>query len=176
MTSRRFKAIIKRMHLSRIAGPEDLLGCSPTEVLALENRYGVGLPIAYRQYLELMGHKSGRLFTHDHQAVFYANVLAQTSAFRNQIDNEANSFDTTPPVSFVLPRDALIIAARLWGAWAFIRCNAGDDLPVWMVCDGEWSVHQIHASVYDWIEAWCAEAEKAIASGYFDQNPNGTTP
>jgi hypothetical protein len=84
MDEDRFARLLRRLEASRVAGTADLVGCTPGEVEALEARYGIRLPLAYRRYLEVIGQRSGRLFTCDHAAVFYPHVLAMTAEQRQQ--------------------------------------------------------------------------------------------
>jgi len=174
-----FDRLLDRMAKSKVAGKTDLLGCNSREINELEQRYGIELPLSYRRYLELMGHRSGRLFTSDHMAVFYSYVLEMTDEVRTRRispGKELYAGDTRAPESFKLPPDAILIAGRLDAAWQFIRCTDGDDSPVWYFDENEWLIKQSDASVLDWLNCWCGIAEEAIKSGYFLQNPSGTTP
>jgi hypothetical protein len=73
MDEDRFARLLHRLEASCVAVPADLVGCTPGEIEALEARYWVQLPQAYRRYLEVMGHRSGWLFACDHAAAFYLN-------------------------------------------------------------------------------------------------------
>lgn len=172
----RFQRLLQRMERSGVASLSQLVGCSEQEVAALEARYRLHLPEAYRVYLRVMGHNSGRLFTCDHMAVFYRYVLEMTAEQR-QIWAESNAEDGSgPPPSFDFPADGLLIAGRLGDQFEFIRCHGEDDSPVWYFNDWDWQVRESKPSVFAWLETWCEEAERAIASGYFNRFPGGTTP
>ncbi|MBO0700393.1 MAG: SMI1/KNR4 family protein [Zavarzinella sp.] len=176
MDEDRFARFLRRLEASRVAAPANLVGCTPAEIEALEARYGVRLPRVYRRYLEVMGHRSGRLFTCDHAAVFYPHVLAMTEEQRG-LWAEAKAEDGSgPPPEFDLPADALLILSRLGEQFEFIRCGGQDDSPVWYFNTWEWRVRESAPTVLAWLESWCVEAERAIASGYFDVYPDGTTP
>ncbi len=175
MDFERFKRLLQRMEESHVATLSQLVGCSEQEVTALEARYGLRLPESYTLYLRVMGHKSGRLFTCDHMAVFYRHVLEMTAEQRQSwADCEAEDSSRSP--AFHLPVDALIIASRLGDQFEFIKCNGQDDSPVWYFNTWEWDVRESHPSILAWLECWCGEAESAMASGYFDMFPEGTTP
>jgi hypothetical protein len=176
MDEGRFARLLRRLEASRVAAPADLVGCTPGEIAALEARYGARLPRAYRRYLEVMGHRSGRLFTCDHAAVFYPYVLAMTAEMRQQWAEAQAEDGSGPPPEFELPGDALLIYGRLGEQFEFIRCGRQDDSPVWYFNTWGWQVRQTESSVLAWLESWCGEAEGAIASGYFDLYPEGTTP
>ncbi len=172
----RFRRLLQRMERSNVASPSQLTGCSEQEVAALEARYGLRLPEIYTLYLRVMGHKSGRLFTCDHMAVFYRHVLTMTADER-QSWAECNAEDGSgPPPAFALPADALLIAGRLGDQFQFIRCHGQEDSPVWYFNTWEWQVRESDPSVLAWLETWCGESERAIAEGYFDLYPEGTTP
>jgi len=176
MDEDRFARLLRRLGASRVAAPAELVGCTAGEIAALEARYGVRLPRAYRRYLEVMGHRSGRLFTCDHAAVFYPNVLAMTAEKRHQWAQAQAEDGSGPPPEFELPVDALLIYGRLGEQFEFISCGGQDDSPVWYFNTCDWQVRQTESSVLAWLESWCTEAERAIASGYFDVYPAGTTP
>jgi hypothetical protein len=172
----RFDRLLQRMERSDIATISDLVGCSEEEVAALEARYGLQLPQTYFLYLRVMGHRSGRLFTCDHMAVFYPYVLKMTAEQRRMWAECQAEDGGGPPGSFELPPDALLIAGRLGDQFEFIRCAGQEDSPVWYFNCWEWQVKESHPSLFTWLECWCEEAEWAIASGYYDLFPEGTTP
>lgn len=176
MDFERFKRLLQRMEESDVATLSQLVGCSEQEVAALEARYGLRLPESYTLYLRMMGHKSGRLFTCDHMAVFYRDVLEMTAEERLMWAECQSEDGSGPPPEFHLPADALLIASRLGDQFQFLRCNGQDDSPVWYFNIWEWQMQESHPSVIAWLECWCVEAENAIASGYFDVYPEGTTP
>jgi hypothetical protein len=172
----RFQRLLQRMERSGVASSSQFVGCSEQEINALEARYGLRLPQTYMHYLRVMGHRSGRLFTCDHTAVFYPCVLEMTAEQRRSWA-ECNADDGSgPPPEFELPRDALLIAGRLGDQFEYIRCSGQEDSPVWYFNTWEWQVQEFHPSVLAWLETWCGESEQAIASGYFDLYPDGTTP
>jgi hypothetical protein len=172
----RFSRLLKRMEQSNVASAAELVGCSKQEVERLEARYGIRLPQSFALYLRMMGHKSGRLFTCDHMAVFYKHVLEMTADERQTWEECRVEFGGGPPPQFELPADALLIAGRLGDQFQFIRCTDPKDSPVWYFNNWEWQVRQTDASVVAWLEGWCEEAEQAIAQGYFDDHPEGTRP
>jgi hypothetical protein len=172
----RFRRLLQRLERSNVAAPAQLVGCSEPEVAALEARYGLRLPQTYTLYLRVMGHKSGRLFTCDHMAVFYRYVLDMTADERRLWAESQAEDGSGPPPEFELPADALLIAGRLGDQFGYIRCGGQDDSPVWYFNTWEWQVRELHSSVLAWLECWCEEAERAIARGYFDIYPEGTTP
>ena len=57
-----------------------------------------------------------------------------------------------------------------------IWCGGQEDSAVWYLNTWQWQVRENQPSVLAWLETWCAEAERAIASGYFDEHLEGTPP
>jgi hypothetical protein len=174
----RFAQLLRRMNDSGVASSGQLFGCTSSEIAAIEEQYALRLPRTYRRYLEVMGHGSGKLFTHDHMAVTYPYVLAMT---RDQQQLWAKwrgeqGRHPPPPPGFEFPADALLIAGRLGEQFQFVRCNGQDDVPVWYLNNYRWQTRENHTSVLEWLECWCEQAEDAIARGYFDRYPEGTTP
>src|SRR5262245_47702847 len=119
------------MERSGVASLSQLVGCSNEEVAALEVRYGLRLPKSYALYLQVMGHKSGRLFTCDHMAVYYHDVLEMTARQQQMWAERRVDDGSGPPPEYNLAPDALLIASRLGDQFEFIRCHGQDDSPVW---------------------------------------------
>ncbi|WP_439622547.1 SMI1/KNR4 family protein [Gemmata sp.] len=178
MDDARYDQLLRRMERSGVATPEQLVGCCASEIAALEATYSLKLPRSYRRYLEVMGHSSGKLFTHDHMAVTYPYVLEMTREEHQRWARwrEERGRHTAPPPEFEFPADGLLIAGRLGEQFNFIRCSGQEDAPVWYLHNYRWQMRETDASVLGWLEGWCKEAEDAIASGYFYYAPEGTTP
>lgn len=176
MDFERFRRLLARLERSGVASLPQLVGCSEQEITILETKYGVQLPQSYKLYLRVMGHRSGRLFTCDHMAVFYRHVLVMTADVRECWAEDNAEDGSGPPPGFAFPADALLIGGRLGDQFWFIRCDGQDDSAVWYFNTWEWEVLEFETSVLGWLETWCGEAEQAIANGYFDLYPDGTTP
>ena len=166
----RFELLLERLASAGVASSNDLEGCSPAEIEQLKSRFSVTLPATYRWYLTTMGKRSGRLFTHDHMAVYYPHVLRMTAEYREETADFPN--DT----SVDLPVDALIIAGRLGDQFQFIRCNNLEDSPVWYFNVLDNQIAESNPSIIFWLHSFCDQAEQAIKNGYFDAYPNGTSP
>jgi hypothetical protein len=170
MDEDRFRQLRRRLEAGRVIRWWQWRGCSKGEIAALEQRYGVHVPATYRAYLGTMGHGAGRLFTHDHLAVTLDHVLPMTDRVRARMAAEG--------AAHPLPGDSLVILGRLDAYFQFIRCADTDDSSVWALDESGWQADgtPVHASVLDWLEFWCGEAESAIREGYFNWLPGGTRP
>lgn len=161
--------ILGRMRDVGIVRDEDLKGCSPDEILALEEKYGLALPASYREYLACMGKCSGLLFRSDHLAASYEHVLNLTQEVR---DAEFAEHAIGP----LLPDDSLVICGRLFEQFEYIRCNDPRDSAVWYFNEAELDSRYEYDSVIEWLAEICREAESAVYSGYFQKHPGGTSP
>lgn len=141
---------------SGVTRSQPLAGCSDAEILALESKYDITLPTAYRRFLELMGHHAGGLGDQPTE-LLYPRVLMHTQHERDTIkrcnEQERADFEyhqSILPIRRFLnrvgiarepetptlrksdfPMDALVIYMEcgLPEFWA-IRCNSSTDTPV----------------------------------------------
>jgi len=158
--------ILARMYASKIATEQEIKGCSEDEIALLERKCKVILPKSYREYLQVMGHESGRLFTSDHMAVQYEYVVNMTQDFSPYGQG----------AGMKLPDSSILIADRLGEYYNLIKCDSAEDSAVWSFSSIDWEIRKTYGSVYEWLDAWCTMAETAVNSGYFDLYPKGTTP
>lgn len=165
-----FESFVARIIETGVATTASLIGCTDSEIAALESKYRVTLPATYRAYLAQMGKKSGRLLTHDHYAATYTHVIEMTAQCREDRDE---SPDLKLPD---LPTDALVIVGRLGEQFLMIRCTNTYDSPVWHFSEYDGEVRQCYQSVLDWLNSLVDEAVTATKNGYYDMYPNGTRP
>lgn len=165
-----FATFVEELRRERVA--TELRGCSADEVQKLEQALRCTLPLAYRLYLETMGHSAGRLFTHDHLAVTYEHLLTLPEELE---DAMTDSFESSSS-RFHLPERACVICGRLGEQFYFIRCDHPEDTPVFHVNTSSQKPERAYPSVLAWLRDQKAQAVEAIQAGYFDKYPNGTTP
>jgi len=170
LEQQRFDQLLLRLKANKVTRWWERRGCSSSDIRALEDHYAISLPTAYRWYLTTLGHRSGRLFRHDHLAVDLGHVLHMTEHVRKRMAQDGAESQ--------LPDNALVILGRLGAYFQFIRCDNGTDSPVWELHEDDWllSADPIHQSTIEWLEFWTAEAESAIRTGYFRWLPGGTSP
>jgi SMI1 / KNR4 family (SUKH-1) len=171
MDSSNVLQLLERMKSANIADESNLIGCTDEETDSLEKKYDIELPHMYKAYLQAMGRRSGLLFRSDHIASDYSSVFSMTSDLKQEWENPTHS----PPSRFTLPSNALVIAGRLGEQFEFIRCVDEGDTPVVYFNTWEWEVRESHPSILAWLESWCDEAIRAMESGYFNDNPHGTS-
>src|SRR5438876_6629617 len=116
-------------HLRETSVARELRGCTAAEVRFVEEKFGCTLPLAYKLYLETMGHSAGRLFTHDHLAVTFEYVMK----LRDVLDEAMAEPPQAGTPQFRLPQHALVIAGRLGDQFLYILCDQPDDSAVFYV-------------------------------------------
>ena len=161
MKNERFDALLLRLERTEVALPSDLTGCSPSEISAVEARYGLRLPATYRRFLQAMGHRCGWLFGGEQVVVDYEAILTLTQESRSSLSSE------DPELAAQIPPDAFFVLTSGDDADFFIRCGEGDDPPVYALNTAERSIEEAYASVTEWLEGACEYAEECLADGYF---------
>jgi hypothetical protein len=158
-----FEALLAQLAAQGVTSAKEMAGCTAAEIRRLERRYAVALPATYSRFLKRMGHKSGRLFSHDWVHADYPYVLEGTAEVRAQLVEEARSYE--------LPADAIVVLGRDGEQYNFIRCGRADDSPVWALDLGALRVRprQFRVSVVGWLRAWAKEAAEAAASGWYER-------
>jgi hypothetical protein len=104
---------------AQVAG--QALGCTEQEIEALEARFSLRLPSAYREYLQWIGREAGAFMRG--MPCFYPEILeAQEKA------KELLQRDHAP---LPLPEDALVTAFFPDQSFTFIRCSEGENPPLY---------------------------------------------
>ena len=161
MNEDRFNAFLQRLERGEVALPGDLGGCSSAEIAAIEERYGLRLPTAYRRFLEAMGHRCGWLFVAEQVLVHSEVILRLTEEVRDSLSSQS------PDLAAKIPPDALFILASGDDVDFFIRCGEGEDPPVYALNTAEQSIEIAYSSVMEWLEGACDYAEESMEEGYF---------
>jgi len=145
----KMEAFLAEVQAEGLVRSDQLRGCSADEIVALEAKYAVSLPTAYRLYLEAMGHDAGDRHSYNclsyHCLSSYSDVLDLTANKRESIavwkagiaheredDAAYPAFGTLPVDTFDLPQNALIISQGRDADYLFhyIECSGGEDSPV----------------------------------------------
>ncbi len=167
MFFRKIEQFLQYAEETGVISPNTTVGCTESEIAAIETKYNIAIPHAYRSYLSTMGHHSGRLFSHDHMIVSYQFILDATAEVPDELQREYP--DEYPTIVHALPKDALIIASRLAENYWFIVCNHEQDSPVYHFHDTGAEYTQVEESFVEWLYWWVLEAVRAIESGYYER-------
>ena len=160
---RSIEQFVEHGELTGIVGTFSRKGCSSAEIEALEQKYAITLPHSYRHFLSVMGHNSGRVFSHDHMQVNYSYVVDATNELPREIAEEY------PDIDNPLSPDALVIASRLGACHWYIMCNDLNDSPIWTLQEPHFEPTLVEDSVVEWLFWWATEAAMAIESGYYER-------
>lgn len=112
---------------SGLATPNEVRGCTDSEIAGIEQRIGHGLPAAYREFLVWMGHGAGDLF--EGSNAFYQH-LPSLLASAQELLQENNIL--TP-----MPNDAFVFFMHQGYQCMFFRLAEGENPPVYYYGEGE---------------------------------------
>lgn len=137
--------LVPNLHENAIALPGEIKGCKPDEVESLSRRFGP-LPKSYRDFLMLVGHKSGRLVDRK-MMVIHAEDLGQIDR-RSRVRIFQNARAEDDPV----PKDAIFIAAQREEAFWFILSGNREDSPVFRFDAATGKVTSAGVSLWAWVQ------------------------
>jgi hypothetical protein len=126
-----------------IAKPDEILGCTPEEILELQQHQGIAfLPELYREFLEKMGKGAG-LFL-QHLECFYPELLhlkdevkTELLHLKDEVKTELLQPDLT---TFKLPDDAFVYMTNQgYEFFYFLTHNQDDDPTIYHYIEGNGS-------------------------------------
>ena len=121
-----------RLVTNCIAAVADMHGFSPREVEEFERLAGKPLPLAYRQFLEAVGHGAGTFL--QGTSVFYGQVTALTDA-QGRTDT-ARDLLAKNGFEGQLPDDAFVFYLHQEYEFGYFRIGEGDNPPVYQYWEG----------------------------------------
>jgi hypothetical protein len=145
---------------SGIAEEKDLEGASVPEINELEEQYGK-LPTAYREILQLIGKKAGRLID-DSEFRFYIDQLDVLNIKVHEYRNEA--IEEGEKVAD-LPGNAFFISSRGFDNPCFILLGESEDSSVYIYRDEDEKIETLHDSIWDWLEEFIRDSKGLIDKG-----------
>ena len=140
--------IVKRIAASPRATAGGIAGCSLDEIAALEDRYAVRLPQAYKDVLQAIGRRADGLFDREELDVHHDQLMTLTE---RAIDIAAHEGVAA------FPANAFVIRGRYLEQFEFILCDGGDDAPVHYWNSDEDAPVEVFPSIRAWLEAICAD-------------------
>ncbi|WP_420126183.1 SMI1/KNR4 family protein [Longimicrobium sp.] len=143
---------------SGIAAREDLVGCSPEEIAALEQRYGV-LPDSYRQILALIGHRAGQLVDRAEFWIYVDQIERIPERIQGFLDVVRAEGGEVPDI----PPNAFFISARYGEFPHYVLTGGGPDSVVYVFNDDDEATAKAFDSVWDWVEAFVKDTQFFMA-------------
>jgi hypothetical protein len=119
--------IKQRLIALNLASPHDLIGCTMREIIELEQQLGVKLPIAYQEFLRIMGKGAGQF-------------LRGSDCFYDQLlDLQQAAGELLAENHFLgkIPDDAFVFFMHQGYQFSFFRLSEGDNPPTYFYCEGE---------------------------------------
>jgi hypothetical protein len=146
----------KRLDELYMLPPAELKPCTEEEIVELEQRLGVKLPQAYREYLLWMGHGGGS-FTVGTECLY--EDLPQIQHWARELLEEDQFL-------LKLPEDAFVFEMHQGYTFNFFRLSEGDDPPVYTYEEdsGQTSFTEVYPRYSDAMMAWIENHAKIIAS------------
>lgn len=143
-----------------LGNPEWIKGCSESEILLLENKYDVILPLSYKVFLRNFGHGLGGGIMKEID-ILYDKIFNLTNVIRNEV-----LVDEGDPV---LPNKAFVFAGRYNEQFMFFNADGLEEEPsifYYMIDDEKF--RKIGDSIFDILES---EIEESLSiKHYREQN------
>ena len=105
----------------KLAGPGDIIGCTPEQIEEIERHYNLKLPAIYREYLSVLGRRSGRYM--DDVASGYPRVLGLRERAIELLEADEATIE--------LPGDAFVFSMYQGFTFMFFNISDGDDPAVY---------------------------------------------
>ncbi|WP_017326743.1 SMI1/KNR4 family protein [Synechococcus sp. PCC 7336] len=140
---------LKEKLISRgIAQEYQLVGCSPQELIQIEEKYGQ-LPTSYKQIMELLGRRAGKLVDRYEFDFYIDQIIKLNEDFLNLIQDEIEETG--------LSKNIFLICSRYGSNDEFILTEDGEDSPVFAINDNG-DVKQRFQSIWEWIESFIEDS------------------
>ena len=138
----------ERLISSCLARPDEIVGCTEREIVALEKEIGHRFPESYRSFLRVAGKRVGNFL--DDLTIFYPKIVGLTDRLRKHFEGILE-----------LPPDAFVFMNRMGEIFMFFELGCDDDAPF-----SQWSeeTDRIEKAGFFWdfLEDELREAEKSF--------------
>ncbi len=132
---------VSRIIAGGLAVGDDISGCSPREIAALEAGFGRALPPGYRAFLARMGRGAGEFM--QGTDMFLAHLGGLRDAAEALLAKSGSSTR--------LSSSDWVFAVHQGYQFLYFDAAAGDDAPVFHVMEGE-AAKPVAASFEDWLD------------------------
>lgn len=170
MPNSQMQSIAKQIVEAGFTVSRPMIPCTEDDVLELEHRFDVKLPMAYKNFLLLMGRQAGD-FLND--ASWRYPLKSTLPGALSLLADNASTFELPPKAFVFLYRDNFFL---------FFDTEAGEDPPVSIFTDGSKEPELFFTSFSEWlrlcvkgelaIREECAELEKESIDRSPQVNPN----
>jgi hypothetical protein len=136
---------VKKLIRTRIVKPQEIKGCSDSEISMLEARYHLSLPNLYKEFLREMGHYAGLFY--QGTDLFYESLFDLRASAEELLCEDESRFQ--------LPDDAFVFFMHHGYQFMYFRTvNRDDDPPVFNYLEGDGAPSQ----AYDNFSAFLCES------------------
>ncbi len=126
---------------SGMARPQEIRGCTESEIRAHEESLGTRFPKVYYDFLEKMGRSAGKLFLGSD--AFYPTIVNLRCWAIEILQESSNGVQ--------LPNDAVVFLMHQGYVLFFFRTSDGEDPPVYRIIEGDKVPQMMHRSFSDFL-------------------------
>lgn len=145
--------VIEQLVAGGVVDPSKLRGCTEGEITALEKRFAVRLPRAYREFLARMGSC----------AASFMRGTDIECADLPQLRKYADDLLRRCAPSLVLDPADFVFAMNQGYTFLFFRCGISDDPPVFLYVEDRTSFERVAESFSSWLESAAQDEIEAEA-------------
>jgi len=147
----RVRIAIERLKASGLATASSIQGCTEEEIQALESACGLALPVAYREFLRLVGKQAGTF------------LVGSDLGYKHLLGNQSQARELVVEDGGVWPADGFAFVVHQGVAAVLLRTEDGDDPSVYVVNEDE-PLRQVADNFADWLAA-AIEDEAGLVEG-----------
>jgi len=126
-----------------IASSDTVLGCTPSDVLNIEQHFQIKLPESYKSFLLTMGRQAGE-FNDDFY--FLVESIEDLISMRENAESVIREF-----AGYELKQSDFVFLARYSVTFLWFDTAAGPEPPVMLMEDGADEVRELAPTFLDWL-------------------------
>lgn len=139
-------------------------GCTEEEIEHIEDRFGVRLPAAYKEFLSLMGKKCANFACCESWEYYSLSWVRQAALKLLKQDESEDFYEFERARAIAVPRNTFFFLAEIACYCLFFNCDDGDDPPVYLIEDGDTEYRQVFESFSDFFSAFANQALKHLSN------------